>query len=84
MRRDTSPLTNPRASAARIASTLFSPRAAATTSALSRAGRGADAKVTGAYATHGRQHLDYATTQEHAAPNTTSDIAFRGKYGWRL
>ena len=42
------------------------------------AGRGADAKVTGAYATHGRQHLDYATTQEHSAPNTTSDLAFRG------
>ena len=41
-------------------------------------GRGADAKVTGAYATHGRQHLDYATTQEHAAANTTSDLAFRG------
>jgi Fe-S cluster assembly protein SufD len=41
-------------------------------------GRGADAKVTGAYATHGRQHLDYATTQVHAAPNTTSDLAFRG------
>ena len=42
------------------------------------AGKGADAKVTGAYATHGRQHLDYATTQEHAAANTTSDLAFRG------
>jgi Fe-S cluster assembly protein SufD len=42
------------------------------------AGPGADAKVTGAYATHGRQHLDYATTQEHAAANTTSDLAFRG------
>jgi Fe-S cluster assembly protein SufD len=42
------------------------------------AGKGSDAKVTGAYATHGRQHLDYATTQEHAAPNTTSDLAFRG------
>jgi Fe-S cluster assembly protein SufD len=41
-------------------------------------GPGADAKVTGAYATRGRQHLDYATTQEHAAPNTTSDLAFRG------
>jgi len=41
-------------------------------------GRGADAKVTGAYATHGRQHLDYATTQVHAAANTTSDLAFRG------
>lgn len=42
------------------------------------AGPGSDARVTGAYATHGRQHLDYATTQEHAAPNTTSDLAFRG------
>ncbi|MGH2840658.1 MAG: Fe-S cluster assembly protein SufD, partial [Solirubrobacteraceae bacterium] len=42
------------------------------------AGPGSDAKVTGAYATHGRQHLDYATTQEHAAANTTSDLAFRG------
>jgi Fe-S cluster assembly protein SufD len=41
-------------------------------------GPGADAKVTGAYATHGRQHLDYATTQVHDAPNTTSDLAFRG------
>jgi Fe-S cluster assembly protein SufD len=42
------------------------------------AGPGSDAKVTGAYATRGRQHLDYATTQEHAAANTTSDLAFRG------
>jgi Fe-S cluster assembly protein SufD len=42
------------------------------------AGPGADAKVTGAYAGHGRQHLDFDTTQEHAAPNTTSDLAFRG------
>ncbi len=42
------------------------------------AGPGSDAKVTGAYATHGRQHLDFATTQIHAAPNTTSDLAFRG------
>jgi len=42
------------------------------------AGKGADAKVTGAYASHGRQHLDFATTQVHAAPNTTSDLAFRG------
>ena len=42
------------------------------------AGPGAEAKVTGAYAGHGRQHLDFDTTQEHAAPNTTSDLAFRG------
>jgi Fe-S cluster assembly protein SufD len=42
------------------------------------AGPGADARVTGAYAAHARQHLDYDTLQEHAAPNTTSDLAFRG------
>ena len=42
------------------------------------AGEGADARVTGAYATHGRQHIDFDTTQEHAAANTTSDLAFRG------
>ncbi len=35
-------------------------------------GEGADARVTGAYAIHGRQHIDFDTTQEHAAPNTTS------------
>ena len=42
------------------------------------AGAGADAKVTGAYASHGRQHVDFDTTQEHAAEHTTSDLAFRG------
>jgi len=42
------------------------------------AGPGASAKVTGAYASHERQHLDFDTTQEHAAPGTTSDLAFRG------
>jgi len=42
------------------------------------AGEGAEARVTGAYATHGSQHIDFDTTQEHAAPNTTSDLAFRG------
>jgi Fe-S cluster assembly protein SufD len=42
------------------------------------AGPGAEARVTGAYASHGRQHIDFDTTQEHAAPNTTSDLAFRG------
>jgi Fe-S cluster assembly protein SufD len=42
------------------------------------AGEGAQAKVTGAYAPHGRQHVDFDTTQEHGAPNTTSDLAFRG------
>jgi Fe-S cluster assembly protein SufD len=46
-------------------------------------GSGAEARVTGAYATHGRQHIDFDTTQEHAAPNTTSDLAFRGVLGGR-
>jgi Fe-S cluster assembly protein SufD len=41
-------------------------------------GPGAEARVTGAYASHRRQHIDFDTTQEHAAPNTTSDLAFRG------
>jgi Fe-S cluster assembly protein SufD len=41
-------------------------------------GQGAEARVTGAYASHGRQHIDFDTTQEHAAANTTSDLAFRG------
>jgi Fe-S cluster assembly protein SufD len=41
-------------------------------------GEGAQARVTGAYATHGSQHIDFDTTQEHVAPNTTSDLAFRG------
>jgi Fe-S cluster assembly protein SufD len=42
------------------------------------AGEGAEGKVTGAYVPHGRQHVDFDTTQEHAAPNTLSDLAFRG------
>jgi Fe-S cluster assembly protein SufD len=41
-------------------------------------GVGASARVTGAYAGHGKQHLHYETTQEHAAPHTVSDLAFRG------
>src|SRR5450755_2273991 len=41
-------------------------------------GEGADARVTGAYASRARQHIDFDTTQEHAAANTTSDLAFRG------
>jgi Fe-S cluster assembly protein SufD len=42
------------------------------------AGQGSSARVTGAYAGAGRQHLDFDTTQEHAAQHTTSDLAFRG------
>jgi Fe-S cluster assembly protein SufD len=47
------------------------------------AGEGSHAKVTGAYAPHARQHIDFHTTQEHGAPNTTSDLAFRGILGDR-
>lgn len=39
---------------------------------------GATSRVTGAYFADGEQHLDYDTFQEHAAPNTTSDFAFKG------
>jgi Fe-S cluster assembly protein SufD len=46
-------------------------------------GEGAEGKVTGAYATRGRQHLDFDTTQEHAAANCNSDLAFRGILGGR-
>jgi Fe-S cluster assembly protein SufD len=42
------------------------------------AGRGATSRVTGAYFTDGTQHLDYDTFQEHIAPDTTSDFAFKG------
>ena len=42
------------------------------------AGQGATSRVTGAYFADGDQHLDYDTFQEHQAPNTTSDFAFKG------
>ena len=45
------------------------------------AGPGSEARVTGGYVGGAGQHLDYDTTQEHAAPNTTSDLAFRGVLG---
>jgi Fe-S cluster assembly protein SufD len=41
-------------------------------------GQGAHGRVTGGYATRGKQHLDFDTLQTHMAPNTTSDLAFRG------
>jgi Fe-S cluster assembly protein SufD len=40
--------------------------------------RGATSRVTGAYFADGDQHLDYDTYQLHAAPDTTSDFAFKG------
>jgi Fe-S cluster assembly protein SufD len=42
------------------------------------AGPGATSRVTGAYFLDGTQHLDYDTFQEHLAPHTTSDFAFKG------
>ncbi|HSI97520.1 MAG TPA: Fe-S cluster assembly protein SufD [Gaiellaceae bacterium] len=42
------------------------------------AGPGATSRVTGAYFADGSQHLDYDTFQEHLAPATTSDFAFKG------
>jgi Fe-S cluster assembly protein SufD len=42
------------------------------------AGPGATSRVTGAYFADGEQHLDYDTFQEHMAPSTTSDFAFKG------
>ena len=42
------------------------------------AGPGATSRVTGAYFADSTQHLDYDTFQEHIAPNTTSDFAFKG------
>jgi Fe-S cluster assembly protein SufD len=42
------------------------------------AGEGATSRVTGAYFADATQHLDYDTFQEHMAPNTTSDFAFKG------
>jgi Fe-S cluster assembly protein SufD len=42
------------------------------------AGEGATSRVTGAYFADGSQHLDYDTLQQHLAPHTTSDFAFKG------
>ena len=42
------------------------------------AGQGATSRVTGAYFADKAQHLDFDTFQEHIAPNTTSDFAFKG------
>jgi len=42
------------------------------------AGQGATSRVTGAYFADHEQRLDYDTFQEHIAPHTTSDFAFKG------
>ncbi len=41
-------------------------------------GPGATSRVTGAYFADGDQHMDYDTFQEHIAPSTESDFAFKG------
>ena len=42
------------------------------------AGQGSTGKMSGFYFTDGSQHLDYDSQQNHRAPNTTSDLLFKG------
>lgn len=39
---------------------------------------GASGRMSGFYFTDGNQHLDHDTQQNHLAPNTTSDLLFKG------
>lgn len=41
-------------------------------------GRGASGRMSGFYFTDGVQHLDHDTQQNHFAPNTSSDLLFKG------
>ena len=41
-------------------------------------GQGAVGRMSGFYFTDGDQHLDHDTQQNHLAPNTTSDLLFKG------
>lgn len=45
---------------------------------LDLAGQGATGRMSGFYFTDGNQHLDHDTQQNHLAPNTTSDLLFKG------
>jgi Fe-S cluster assembly protein SufD len=45
---------------------------------LDLAGQGAVGRMSGFYFTDGSQHLDHDTQQNHLAPNTTSDLLFKG------
>lgn len=47
-------------------------------SELSLDGRGAEGRWTGFYFANGTQHLDHDTQQNHMAPDTTSDLLFKG------
>jgi Fe-S cluster assembly protein SufD len=45
---------------------------------LDLVGQGATGRMSGFYFTDGTQHLDHDTQQNHLAPNTTSDLLFKG------
>ena len=45
---------------------------------LNLVGEGSTGKMSGFYFTHGHQHLDHDTQQNHLAPHTTSDLLFKG------
>jgi len=45
------------------------------------AGRGAHGEITAAYFGDGTQLLDFRTFQDHAAPDTTSNLLFKGALG---
>ncbi len=47
-------------------------------SELNLVGQGAEGRMSGFYFTDGDQHLDHDTQQNHLAPNTTSDLLFKG------
>lgn len=45
---------------------------------LNLTGKGSTGKMSGFYFTDNNQHLDHDTQQNHLAPNTTSDLLFKG------
>ncbi len=45
---------------------------------LDLAGQGSEGRMSGFYFTDESQHLDHDTQQNHLAPNTTSDLLFKG------
>ncbi len=47
-------------------------------SELDLIGKGSTGKMSGFYFSQHKQHLDYDTQQNHLAPNTTSDLLFKG------
>ncbi|MFO7584861.1 MAG: Fe-S cluster assembly protein SufD [Anaerolineales bacterium] len=47
-------------------------------SELDLAGQGAVGRMSGFYFTEANQHLDHDTQQNHLAPNTSSDLLFKG------